>query len=69
MYFRDPDGNQVELQIDNFDSVEALETWFASGAFQSNPIGVEFDPEVLIGRFRAGVPVAELIKQGATVGA
>lgn len=68
-YYRDPDGNQVELQIDNFDSLEALETWFSSGVFQSNPIGVEFDPEILVGQFRSGVPVSELIKQGATTGA
>ena len=28
MYYRDPDGNKVELQIDNFDSIEELKGFF-----------------------------------------
>ena len=62
-YYRDPDGNQVELQIDNFESTEALHDWFRSGAFAENPIGVEFDPEELVARFRAGVPQGELVRR------
>ena len=41
MYYRDPDGNRVELQIDNFDTVEELKGFFHSDAMQKNPIGVE----------------------------
>lgn len=66
MYFRDPDGNQVELQIDNFATNEELDEWFASGVFQTNPIGVEFDPDILAAKLKAGVSKAELVKQGAT---
>jgi catechol-2,3-dioxygenase len=62
-YYRDPDGNQVELQIDNFESTEALNAWFRSGAFAENPIGVEFDPEELVARYRAGVPHEELVRR------
>ena len=29
--------------------------------FDRNPIGVEFDPDDLVRRFQAGVPVAELV--------
>ena len=65
MYYRDPDGNQVELQIDNFERVEDLHAWFRSGAFAQNPIGVNFDPDKLVARFRSGVPVAELVQQGS----
>ncbi len=65
MYYRDPDGNQVELQVDNFPSVDALNAWFQSGAFAKNPIGVEFDAERLVARFKAGVPVEELVQQGS----
>lgn len=64
LYYRDPDGNQVELQVDNFDAEEAA-AWFHSDAFRENPIGVEFDPAVLVERFRAGTPVAELVLQGS----
>ncbi len=66
MYYADPDGTRVELQIDNFESVEALHAWFQSGAFLKNPIGVGFDPDVLVEKFRAGTPVSELIRQGST---
>ena len=36
-----------------------------SGAFKRNPIGVEFDPDVLCARFDRGDPVAELVQQGS----
>lgn len=63
IYYRDPDNNQIELQIDNFDTEEALEEFFASGAFVANPIGVEFDPDDLHRRLLAGEPISELVKQ------
>lgn len=64
MYYRDPDGNQVELQVDNFPTDEALEEWFASGAFAENPIGVNFDPEMLASLYEQGVPLNDLVRQG-----
>ncbi|GGP54209.1 VOC family protein [Saccharothrix coeruleofusca] len=63
LYYADPDGNKVELQIDNFDTDEQMEAFFASGAFAANPIGVEFDPDELHARLKAGEPRSELIKQ------
>ena len=64
MYYRDPDGNQVELQVDNYPTVAELDAWFRSGAFAKNPIGVEFDADELVRKVRAGVPHAELIRRG-----
>jgi catechol 2,3-dioxygenase-like lactoylglutathione lyase family enzyme len=61
MYYTDPDGNRVELQIDNFATAGEGQAWMLSPAFARNPIGVEYDPEVLVARFRSGVPVAELV--------
>ena len=61
MYYVDPDGNRVELQIDNFATAEEGQAWMHSAAFDQNPIGVEYDPDDLVRRFRAGVPVAELV--------
>ncbi len=63
MYFEDPDGNHVELQIDNFATDADLEAWFATGSFAENPIGVTFDPEELLARFEAGEPLASLVAQ------
>lgn len=66
LYYRDPDDNQVELQIDNFPTMAQASAWMESEAFRKNPIGVEFDPEVLLAKFRAGVPVPVLVEQGST---
>ena len=54
MYYADPDGNQVELQVDNYDSVEEAGKFFYSPAFAMNPIGVDFEPQDLAKRFYAG---------------
>jgi catechol-2,3-dioxygenase len=65
MYFRDPEGNRVELQVDNFPDTASLNAWFQSGAFAKNPIGVVFDPEKLLARWQNGDPESELIRQGS----
>lgn len=67
LYYSDPDKNQIELQIDNYDSIEDATAFFYSAAFAENPIGVEFDPDDLLKRLRAGEPEARL-KQRANVG-
>jgi hypothetical protein len=59
-YYRDPDANQVELQIDVFDSPAAVDEWFSGSDFGINPIGVKFDADELIRRFDAGEPEAML---------
>ncbi len=61
LYYRDPDGNQVELQIDSCSLAEA-DAFIRSEAFQQNPIGVPFDADTLLARFRSGEPVAELVR-------
>jgi catechol-2,3-dioxygenase len=64
MYYRDPDGNRVELQIDNFATAEEGQAWMHSAAFDRNPIGIEYDPEELTRKFRSGVPTAALVLRG-----
>lgn len=54
LYYLDPDGNEVELAVDNFDTKEAMNEWFATGAFDRNFVGVPFDPEELVKRHREG---------------
>jgi catechol-2,3-dioxygenase len=65
LYYRDPDGNRVELQIDNFPDTAKLAAWFASGALARNPLGVDYDPEKLLARWQNGDPEDELIRQGS----
>jgi len=62
MYYRDPDENAVEIQVDNFPTVDALNEWFATGVFNRNPIGVTFDFEEVVERHRAGEPEESLLR-------
>lgn len=54
LYYADPDGNQLEFQVDNYDTVEEAGAFFFSDAFATNPIGVDVDPAGLHDRLRAG---------------
>ena len=60
MYYKDPDGSRLELQVDNMPSREATDRWMRSGEFAANPIGVVFDPRELVARYAAGEPVEQL---------
>lgn len=65
MYYRDPDGNEIELQVDNFPTMDEANAWFSSDAFAANPLGVDFDPVVLLEKLNAGIAEVELLKIGA----
>jgi catechol 2,3-dioxygenase-like lactoylglutathione lyase family enzyme len=60
-YYQDPDGNRVELQVDAFPNIQLLNDWFASGVFDKNPIGIEFDFDRMVERFDAGDDPSYLI--------
>jgi hypothetical protein len=64
IYYYDPDGNMVETQYDNMNVADA-DAFMRSEYFAMNPIGVDFDPELLIRRFRRGDPSSELVKLGS----
>ena len=53
IYYLDPMGNQVELQIDTMPLGDAIE-FVKSEAFRANPIGIEFEPQVISRRRKAG---------------
>lgn len=61
MYYDDPDGNGVELQVDNFRSVAELNDWFAAGAFSRNQLGFDVDMDDIARRLHDGAPEAELL--------
>ena len=52
-YYRDPDGNQVELQVDAL-TMEDTDTFMRSEVFAANPIGIPVDFEDLVARYEAG---------------
>src|SRR5262249_9668315 len=63
MYYRDPDGNNLETQIDTFDTAEQATAFLMSEEFEENPYGVDFDPEEFAEKLKAGVPAKELKKR------
>ena len=63
MYYRDPDGLRVELQVDNFATDAELNGYFTSAEFAQNPVGVTYDPEDLARRYEAGVPLEDLLRR------
>ncbi len=65
MYYEDPEGNRVELRVDNFASEQELTGFMRSAAFEANPIGVGFDPDRLVGRYENGDAIEELVQQGS----
>lgn len=60
MYYKDPDGSRVELQVDTMATRDAIDRWMRSGEFAANPIGVVFDPKDLLARYAAGEPLETL---------
>ena len=60
MYYDDPDGNNLEFQIDVLDA-ELANEYMATPAFAANPPGELFDPEELVARYESGEPFDDLI--------
>lgn len=54
LYYADPDANEVELAVDNFEDTGSMNAWFARGGFDRNFVGVPFDPEEMLKRHREG---------------
>jgi catechol-2,3-dioxygenase len=67
LYYADPDGNQIELQVDSFPSAEITNEWMRSEAFSRNPIGIEFDADAMLAQLRAGIPAVELMRRPDTL--
>lgn len=52
-YYRDPDANAIETQVDNM-GLEAANAYMVSEEFRINPVGVDIDMEDLVRRLQAG---------------
>jgi catechol 2,3-dioxygenase len=60
-YYADPDGNNVELQVDNFGSWEKSKEWMrTSDEFKANPIGQFVDPERVAADYADGLSFQEI---------
>jgi catechol-2,3-dioxygenase len=61
MYYADPDGNQMEFQVDSYGSNDEANAFMAGPHFAANPIGVEYDPEEWLARRRADEPLENFL--------
>lgn len=61
MYYADPDGNQMEFQVDAFGSAEEANAYMHGPHYGTNPIGVEYDPDEILTRLRSGTPGSEFL--------
>ena len=63
LYYKDPDGNFVELQSDNFSDWKLSGEYMrGSPQFAANPIGVFFDPARVYETFKSGTDFEKLEK-------
>ena len=61
MYYGDPDGNQMEFQVDSFPSNDQANEFMRGLGFDTNPIGVEYDPEDWLAQMKAGASAADFL--------
>ena len=60
-YYTDPDGNHIELQVDNFGDWGKSAEWMrTSDEFKANPIGQFVDPAKVASDHAAGVGFEEI---------
>ena len=61
VYYQDPDGNGVEIQVDAFGDWADSKQWISSALeFANNPIGTWFDPEKLVEAREQGLSFEEI---------
>jgi catechol-2,3-dioxygenase len=69
LYYHDPDGNEVELSVDNFATKAECEAFVLSEQMNEigmPPFGHDFDPDELARQYHDGVPSDELALIGVT---
>ena len=60
LYYRDPDRNFVELQIDRFADPDNATRYMNGPEYAADSVGPAFDPEELLAARRAGASAEEL---------
>jgi hypothetical protein len=60
LYYRDPDSNLVELQIDNFTSADDATDYMGGAEYSADSAGPTFDPEQMARALESGTPSSEL---------
>lgn len=57
LYYQDPDGNYVELQVDNFATPDEATSYMEGPEYDDDAVGVGFSPDLMITERIEGTPV------------
>ena len=60
LYYLDPDGNQIELKVDSFNTLEEQFEYMRPEEFARNPLGTPFDPDEWAAGYPAPNPGADV---------
>jgi catechol-2,3-dioxygenase len=60
LYYRDPDGNFVEMQVDNFATADDATAYMKGPEYDADPVGPAFDVDRMVAARRDGASAAEL---------
>ena len=61
LYYRDPDGNRMEFQVDCFANADDAHTFMHSEVFAASPAGVDIDADALLAQYRSGASAEVLL--------
>ena len=67
LYYHDPDGNDVELSVDNFPTKKECDAFVRGNQMAEigrPPFGYVFDPDELVRLYHEGAPAEELARIG-----
>jgi catechol 2,3-dioxygenase-like lactoylglutathione lyase family enzyme len=62
-YYKDHDGNKVEMDYDVFRTLAEVDAFFSAGHYEENFMGIIIDPEELIAKYEDGVPLSDLVRR------
>jgi catechol-2,3-dioxygenase len=60
LYYRDPDGNFAEMQVDNFATPDEATRYMEGPEYGDDPVGPSFRPQLMVDARRSGTSEREL---------
>ena len=61
VYYRDPDGNRMEFQVDCYANAGEAHAFMNGEGFAANPAGVDIDADALLAQYRNGASAEQLL--------
>ena len=67
IYYKDPDGNLVEIFYEHWRNQEEFKTEVSTRGFPEEPVGTNMDIETLYAMYKDGTPYEDIVRKGNTV--